>query len=141
MDTLNEERLLVQRVVFRSTVISTQLYEECNLLELIPHGLHIIEDSQDRIFAIGIVLVSTVISIQLYEEGNLLELIRHDLHVIKYNQDRIFAIRIGVNNISKVYENIREELVSLHCYLKPCTRKICKKLDVVLKVAILSIVQ
>jgi hypothetical protein len=98
-DSLNEERLLVRGVVLVSAVISTQLNEEGNLPELTPHGLHVIEDSHNRIFAIGIV----------------------------------------VNNFPKVCENTREELVSLHCYLRPCTRNIFKKLDVVLQVAILAI--
>ena len=55
-NSLNEERLLVRGVVFVSAVISTQLSEEGNLPELTPHGLHVIENSQDNILAIWIIV-------------------------------------------------------------------------------------
>jgi hypothetical protein len=76
--------------------------------------------------------VSAVISIQLYKESNLPELTPHGLHATEDSQDEIFAIGILVNNFSKVSENIREELVILHYYLRLYTPNICNKLDVVL---------
>ena len=44
-DNLNEEKLLLRGVAFVSAVIFIQLNMESNILELTPHGLHVIEDS------------------------------------------------------------------------------------------------
>ena len=55
-DSLNEEMLFLRRIILVSAIISTQLNENSHLPELTPHDLHVIEDSQDKIFAIGIVV-------------------------------------------------------------------------------------